>query len=1720
MSEVIGSVQVVVRPDTKGFAEKARDGIEREFRRKNVLEIDFESDPDELIGDLKDSLKIAQKYLDLKKNKLKVDVGLDWRKGDIAMDLKRFKTDVETLEKLYRPTVYADFEVDRKGMEAIKKDVKLNVTLDTKALERAISKGTKDVSIFGDKKTLEKKTRKAAELASATFQDIFSRRKLKLEIDADTKKLEQAQVAMEKALGIAGSRKAQLADLEDSLASVTKEIQKQTSLTERLNVEWLELEESGEANARQFSYYANELRDAEDSLKGLVREQDKLRMNRDHYANNIVDPSISGADRLRREFDELERDLEGRKIELSAVADRSSFAAVSAELHALTRDRLTVIYTKIHKSGLGIMERQWASISKHSSNLATNSVKWLGQLTGIRVMWHTFKDMVEWLPKLDMMVPQLASKVALFGTGTAGAIGGLGVLVNLLSDVAEVGKSALFLPTLLAGTAGSAVILGRAFVDFKKTFPEIIQFYKDLGNVVSDKVWEKAAAPMRALHDATKGLLTNYVPQWASAWGEALGALTTGIGSGTSLRALEDFLQNSIDGTENATKGWESLGSAIMAMIGAGSSVLPDLGTWFSDIMGDFDKWAKTNTKNGNIERWTREGATALRELGSVMVSTVKIFGNLSGAFKAAGFPGLTELAAGMKSLAESTRELSENGEFMFTLTAVRDFFKTIGDVAGESLEEALNNAWLMIGRSLNRLSKPIADVLDGIFDGFNSDKFQHGFETFIDGMGSFLEDIAPGLESLTSDIGTLLGVVGTAGESWGPAFNDMLLMFSSAGDELHPGLIDFIENTGPALQDLVQDITPYIEDFAGAISDLLGNENFQEFVSDMIGSLGTLIGWLMRLGTGIVRLAEDFADWYGSLSQGGQDTVRWAGIMAAAFGGVALAIGGLALKIAPGATLRLLGRGLGAIVKGAGRFVATFVRSIAGLGLLVRDAVRGLFRLPAVKAVLAPVGRFFAGLGPALLRLLPKGLRNALARGLARILPAGGFRLAARFAITRFIGILAGPAGWALLIASVIKPLSIADFAGWVLEGLGLDDTWAGRFVDSLSESIAGYIGDGSLIDWVLQPFKDAWGHFSEGDWIAGIIDIVSLGGLKHASMLAAAITEALGFDELAAALREGDITAVISDALSDFGNTITDALGEAWDALVEFVKKWNPISVSFRLFEWLAEKVFGWLGIGGDSFSGSGSSSQWGSSLLDSGGAGNWGQSAFDGSVEPWLNEGWTSLLGKIFGWFPKTVFNILSWIGSKLGGWLNGAAEGVASAGKGLIGGVGGVVDWGAKKWTDDVKPWLDSGWETLKGNVENWNPNGDSGMGSAIDRALGTDAAGVEGTKANFEKLGGALGGFAKTVVGKYGEMGNGGRREIEGLADTTDIEFGNMQDSGTTKTNSMSGSVVGNMLGMKAGGMSQLASLASGSSSKFSSMKSGASSKSGSMKSDVVSNMGSMQTQAVAKAAAMQVDVIRKMSSMKSGSTAQASGMQSSVVSKARHMQAQFVAQMTTMARLALGVASRLRGSLVSALSINANGAGRFTGSTFVSGLAGGLSRAVSVAYSIRGRIRSALSFSAYGSGTAIGGTFASGIRSRVGAVASAANALARAARARMPNSPADEGPFSGNGWGGWGESIADELARGLKMGAPAVAKEAEKLMGGVGSALGASHQIAVSPDVGAIRGALQSDAEVTGAPASAGNVINVNVESHAEDPLQDGRRLGGDLSFALKGAGF
>ena len=1836
-----------------------------------------------------------------------------------------------------------------------------------------------------------------------------------------------------------------------SAGDVTEETIREKRLVGQIEKMRREAFERSAKRAEAEAKAMQEIRDASREIQKLEEKRAKLKAEGIASAGQIEKLEVDHK-KLQAELDRARNKLEMDAIELDVNLDQASVEAVAARLAVLARDRVVTIFTRIQKNSLNRFEKQLGNISQHSRDLGNNVAKWIGQLAGVRVLWRTFRDMVDWLPRLDMMVPQLAQNFSLLTAALTAGVGAAGTLFTLLSDIGEVAKLALVAPAGAAALGLQIWMLVAAYGEYEKKVPNIAKDLGDLRAVVVDSVWETATDNIQKLHKVLMPLLDLHMPKWAKEVGNNVGAMADGFREATKAGFVDTFFKNAIKGSKNASRGFKALGDALFRLAGEGSKVFPDLGTWFSDTMTDFDNWVKNNS--GNIERWIREGATALRELGSIAVSSVKIIAGVADAFDKAGWPGLTEFERGMRSLGDAALALKDSDAFMQPLEQIRYFFESF-DGLQLKFEMALKNLWGMVGDSAENLAGPISRAVAYMLDGFNSAKFQNGFGKFVTGIASFIDDIGPGLGAMTSEIGSLLGVVGTAAKSWGPAFNDMLLLFSSAGDKLHPGLLDFVENMGPRLEELVTNITPHVEDFSEALGNLLGNENFQQLVGDLINDLGDLGGMILDLGTWVVETAEKFSDWYGGLSEGQQDFVRWTGLILGFGAGALGVLGGALIKItgffrALGGALKFLkldkllaplkNLKLGTLlrnvaddialramyfwdkVKGLGKLLGNAVRSIGsgiaraagaawsalkGVGTklggvlrsLVDDvALRAMYLVDGLKGLGTKLGNAFKGLVGKIKLPTLKGLAGGIGKllapivdfvkkipgQLAKILPKGGLLKLVGKALTRFIPV----AGWLLLVRdllNLIKPVGVLDWVEGLLRGLGLDGI--ADILGGLKNNIAKVFGDDvglmDLFSPVFNALRKAWegmieGWKSDGLWgaIKGFFSGFADGLTDTFQLLWENLKSAVnwGIDWITNQVAEWNPTTEAGKFMKDlieripgllglnddgsfswdtlvsswmeFGselwtNHIKPWLSESWTKLVTWARQWEPLDQVMGFFEDPWGKIQEWLGItelvtGITNF------------LAD---PLEWGSNLWNETIKPWLEESWTKLVNWAMSWAPLAAVveffqdpwgKITEWLG--IDGWLDGGIPSVAEIlewGTGLwnekikpwlvsswnallnwarqwepldkvidffedpwgkiqewlgiddwtdgeLPSLGELAEWGTDLWNEDIKPWLQSSWDKLTNLIQNWTPIGwvfkfGSWVGDKIKDWLGIDEDGVdfedfsidfdfsdvwenkikpalktglialgaliaapglilvaplampaliigwllgrdeegnwsfqeltskiegawnkikEAITTGVETIIGLVGGIVMTPVAIGAKMADwilgsdwvekaksGITTAIENAgpalqgAVETGVETVERGMTGAGKAGAKAGGALRRVLGIDDKGKGQInldfntvgewvqrfgdkardeygttADSTGGSmdkmrnstKSRFSDMAKHALAKAGGMRSGVGSDFSSMSGDAATKAAKMQAVVAQKMSLMQTKATVQSAKMQASVVQKMGLMQTQagvkmvamqkaivqamtqanvmgvrqagvmstaYIAAMTRLLSGAIRIASQLRGTLPRLLTINATGSGRSTGNTFVSGLSSGLSRAVGVARSMASRIRNVLRINVYSSGSSVGSTFASGIRSRIGSVSAAASALARAARAKMPNSPADEGPFSGKGWGGWGESIAEELAKGLRKSAPEVAREAERLMGGVHSALDARSNATVGIDFERTRRRYGLAAD--GEQQSLGTTVNVNVESRSEDPLRDGNRFGGDIAFALRGAG-
>lgn len=2107
MANEIGKVAVRVYPDTTGFATETKRKLQRLRDQKYPVQVELDEDKLNRQIDLmvaKINAKLAQKQnhirfkadLDLTNAEARAQVNAARKKyqtmADAARDVSfdsKLKSDIQDSEIRVTPKIDQE-QFSRDLQRAVKQatrnnddisiwgdDGRLRSQADRAALvfSERLAQANEKTSMFGDRAKMEADAHKSATSIRESFRaafkdfnlfgkkgdieddavtalDIFKRKwkaaqgKLNIRADLD---FDQAQFdRAREELDTIQRRYNRSADL---LASQGREYQRIVAEARRVRMEMDKIQKamagidkSNPGGMAQWHKATAELEKQAALHKNMIAWSRELGERNKDLVQSISIDSGSLVD-AEAHVAAWRRQVEIRAIEIDVDI---STAAAEAWMAFITRPRVVEIRTRIaNKSQAAI--RELGNISKFNWSTIGKGIAGFGaRSSGIRMLYQTARDMFDIVPKLDMMIPQLAQTSVLAATAISGVGTLLASAVSIGADMMKAGQALLIAPAGLAGLSLFAAVLIGAWGDIEAAIPGIDQAHANLMASLSDGFWYgKHGSTIIDFITDFLDVMTKFGPGIGESVASSLAGLANGFRDVADVQGPR-FLKNFHAGLKAAQKGFRSLGSALFVLTGAGSDTFESLGGWFTKVTGDFDSWVKKNDANGNLVRWINEGGQAIRDIGSVIMSAGSMFATFGEIVKEAGGPSLSTFAAGLREVREAMKGGLFHDLTLAPLKAMFDFMKGLGRLKPDAMT-AISTAVGLLVYSLNGLSKPAVDIFGAIFRGFSSRTFIKGWQGFIDGMGSFLSDIAPGMELFVAELGGLFGIVGTAAESFGGAFNELLFLVGELGANIHPGLESFLKFVGPELERLIKAVSPGLQDMAEGFGDILSNKGIQAFLSDVNDHLQDIAGVVFDAANGILDIGKALGDAYSGSPKWLRDAASWLG-----------ALGGAALVTAPllkpliwplTALLGLFKTPLKNLARNS-IFAALDGLSRLKFGTVASGLTRIVAPLAAVTAIFtAPIGGgqsinewLFRKLGLDGLANFSGEVKKKInsvtgGRSIAGILwdaikesfgkfksgdIKGGFMALVDGLWTVIDGIFTSKMAFGQqLFEKILGWLGLDGAPGYeIWKDYGFDGTFGsiftalhGAITDGLGnwmrkfdqlmrnwkptggigkgmkfvyDRLPGLLGFDKKGSWSFKNIGKNWGDLA-GDiyrevksWLDKQISKLwdKIKGWKivrvtlgFAKKIGDAIAQIFGYEDWSsltkdlgekfeslkedvlacldrswAALKQAvlnwkpvrwviNFATIVGDLLHDALNLkdgwIWDCtnLDEIWSAAYNGVKDWitrewkklgaaiatfDPVAWAQTFGDWLGKKILKWVS-GNPVIQGGlawwATAKAWfvekwtqlltdignwqpaafaltfatwlvaklvkwmtGSETIDDGGRVNWWpivivwlktkwdqliqnirdynpitlgfkfsvwlgtklaelfgkkEPVEDGGrvdwwpvVKAWVKAKWDQLIQNIQNWNPVSVaFRFGAWLGRKLAelfspdgepdpkfdfsGWLEkvkngittglkwlvigivafspvgivialgllivkwifgagasaqdlaqtvaavaakvvafagavgeGISQGIAAIGR-LIGTIvheaiclpqyildevftecfdeGGMVSRVKEKvngWGKGIASGVSSGISGLRERLKGLGNEGGAMPGSSlINGILGTTPAGAQENRVNLGAIMGGITGFASGVVGQFSTMGSGSKREISGLADNTGTEFGKMENTGKSKTESMSTGVVGKMAVMAATATAKAAGMAASVSSKMTSMQTAASAKAAAMQAKVVGSMGQLQSGVISKMtgmasragaqmASMSSKVVAQMGSMASRAGAQMANMGSKVVAQMTSMQSRGVAQivrfqsaavraissassaivaqgrnmgsgfasaMSSMASRAMSIVGSLRGRLAAGLRINAHGAGSFTGSTFVSGLAGGLSRAAGIAHSMAGRIRGALSFSTYSSGSTVGGTFASGIASRVGAVAAAANRLAAAARARMPRSPAKEGPFSGAGWGGWGESIGDELARGLKKSAPAVAKEADALMSGVTDALDARAEVGVGASTKAAKAA-------------------------------------------------
>lgn len=1704
LGKVIGQVSVKVSPDTTGFSRTVKEKLRA--LKDETFKLKVEVDQDHLDRSIQKTIKETNARLLEEKNRIKFRTTLDIHEASMRRQVREARN---IYQGMASATDAIEYDVDVKTAEALKPITqKVVVKVDENQVEKdvaeAVSEGiekgaTSDKSEQSFTEAMRRETKQWADIIDSAI----GRKHYKIAVDLDKQNLgeieKELRTFQEDLARHSGVQFASDADMEALRSAWRKQARDLKHMRQNLK-EVLEL-----GNTQVKMQWLSDIGEAEENLKHLRAEMNGLRTTQERVRIRLGLDESSIAETEAR-IEEFRERISGHEAKIDV-----GLRAAMAETRLAAMTAPAVKFVKVVVSGHKELLGKGKDFGKDVIG------GFMYRSTGLRVVTDMVDELVRILPKLDAMVPQLASNTAKLSLVASNvAFAGASVL-TLGGDLLKIANLGLALPAIGASLVAFGWSLYTGFRDFNKELPFVKQGFTEINALMGKAFWRTAKSEMTGFFKTAIPMLKQFMPEVSAATGDVVGGLARGTKRGLQEIGPE-FFGNLAQGLKMSRAGFDLLGSAMTRLVGVGSRVLPDLGRWFSSAMSDFDAWTAKNARNGNIEKWVRQGAEALKDLGSVIWNT-------SGILRSLG-EGAAELGISMDGLAKFTGKVNDAmkqqsfmEKYKSTLREIRGFLDEIGRVAGPSFLKAFENIWSQLGKAADTLAEPMAGLLKGIADGFNSPRMQNGITTFFEGIGSFLKDITPGMEDLVSEFGELIETVGVAAKTWGPAVNSVLEMVSSAGAKVDPGLRDFIENTGPALKDLVDGLRPDVDRLATSIGNLLANEGFQEFIRDLGGALESIGSFGLWVLDKLVRLITWLADAYNKLPDSWQKIISLGTALTGLglFGGSIPIVGPVLSWVAPA-------------IAGLLRSVATWMLFTVGPAVSraitsAWGAIKWVFRLPGAGLVGAVLAAIVAGL--VIADLIPADwyANNILFPIIDALIPGDMSAEMERMLREEIRKATGGRSlldlAWDILTegpATMTKNLNpgIRAFLDSFFDKIGLDinaTSIPDMFRPLAVKLNTAFVGLGiKLLSWkppkmAIDWGKKVWDWLFEGNRGDGGVRIPPILEPQHWLSLIVNWFSQLFFGVNLWKPISGafDWAKKIWDWLfgkqNDTGRpekpepfepgTWLDHLGTWWDELWSVLDAWTPGGFGSGGGDkgWTS-KVGDWLFGAVDSFDPGGIVSH-----LD----------ALSGPIIDGIGTGIDGIMSAI----DSVTGDDGTGIGLDIPGILGFNEAGTRRLEQGSWDAIGALQRFG-----EQIGPALDPGRQagkavldglaldagTASTNTGNNFLSGLSGFAPLAAVAAGSVAASAVASMHGDASPGGAATGatFATGLAAQAGAA----------AASAVSLAVGAV--AAMTKDGTPAGAHTGSTYGS---GLASQAGAAAGKAVSFASGVVKGLTKSGAPASNHtgVTYIGALASQgvsAVGRANGIGNQVVSGLRKTASGSGSFTGSTYTSAFSSA--------------AQAAAGRAGGIAANVIGNLRKSGAPSGSFTGSSYTSALSAGAGRAAGIASSTSSRVVGNLRGNAYSSGSAIGSSFVSGLGAWVGAAAARATALVSAVRSRLPNSPAEEGPFSGSGWGGWGESIGEELARGLASTIPLVGAEAERMMTAASAALsgGLTADIGVNGTTGQTRGinALRASEEAVATARSYERPnVTVQVTSTADDPLMDGARLGRDLAFALQG---
>jgi class 3 adenylate cyclase len=511
--------------------------------------------------------------------------------------------------------------------------------------------------------------------------------------------------------------------------------------------------------------------------------------------------------RLKDDIEDIDPDL---RVGINALNARRQLAT-------LGRTRFVTFIVRINK----------ASVAAAASTLAA--------LSGARILSNTFEPLFNRIKELDKIAP----KIGFITTAVSGLasilLAGISNAAGLIGSLAAVGQAAVLLPTLFT-TLGIAIGVAIAvFKDMKTVLKDLGPLFTDLQNSMSAEFWKIAADPIRDMVHTLMPSLKEQLINTSQALGVMTRELSRALKDNLTPKLLNESFDNMNQAIARASGAMRPLVSAFVTLGTFGTRYLPRLSAWLVDLSKKFNNFVQGAAKSGELTKWAERGIEELKALGRVVRETVRVFAALTKAASNAGGATFTELANGLKKLAD----IMNTPAFQTTLSTVF----AGAHAAMDGLLQGINNlgpGLASFAPTLATVFKSVGDIFESLGDSLSkllsNPVLQQGLQNFISGFKTFVSSLGPGMAPLGQIIGTLATAMGNLLAQAGPLISEALILLAPLFEKiweaikpLIPTLFSLVEELLPPFAeilmtlatDVLPEVVPLIADLAPVLVDL-----------------------------------------------------------------------------------------------------------------------------------------------------------------------------------------------------------------------------------------------------------------------------------------------------------------------------------------------------------------------------------------------------------------------------------------------------------------------------------------------------------------------------------------------------------------------------------------------------------------------------------------------------------------------------------------------------------------------------------------------------------------------------------------------------------------------------------------------------------------------------------------------------------------------------------